>query len=129
MPSPVFIRILALMLSCISRFRLCNPMDCSSPGFSVHGDSPGKNIGVGWHVFLQGIFPNQGWNLRLLWLLLCRQILDHLAMWEAPLLGYLLIICFLSISFFLLSLFIFQVACPFYVLAPVFYVRVITLTP
>ena len=21
---------------------LCNPMDCSPPGFSVHGDSPGK---------------------------------------------------------------------------------------
>ena len=23
-----------------------DPMDCSPPGFSVHGDSPGKNIGV-----------------------------------------------------------------------------------
>ena len=22
---------------------LCNPMDCSSPAFSVYGDSPGKN--------------------------------------------------------------------------------------
>ena len=26
---------------------LCNPMDCSLPGPSVHGDSPGKNTGVG----------------------------------------------------------------------------------
>ena len=24
---------------------LCNPMDCSLPGSSVHGDSPGKNTG------------------------------------------------------------------------------------
>ena len=23
-----------------------DPMDCSPPGSSVHGDSPGKNIGV-----------------------------------------------------------------------------------
>ena len=26
---------------------LCNPMACSQPGSSVHGDSPGKNTGVG----------------------------------------------------------------------------------
>ena len=25
---------------------LCNPMNCSLPGSSVHGDSPGKNTGV-----------------------------------------------------------------------------------
>ena len=24
---------------------LCDPMDCSLPGSSVHGDSPGMNIG------------------------------------------------------------------------------------
>ena len=30
------------------------------PGFSVHGDSPGKNTGVGCHALLQGIFPTQG---------------------------------------------------------------------
>ena len=28
---------------------LCDPMDCSPPGSSVHGDSPGKNTGVGCH--------------------------------------------------------------------------------
>ena len=39
---------------------LCNPMDCSLPDFSVHGDSPGKNTGVGSHFLLQGIFPTQG---------------------------------------------------------------------
>ena len=38
-------------------------------------DSPGKNTGVGCHALLQGIFPTQGSNLRLLWLLHCRQIL------------------------------------------------------
>ena len=41
---------------------LCNPMDCSPPSFSVHGDSPGKNTGVGCHAFLQGIFPTQRLN-------------------------------------------------------------------
>ena len=37
-------------------------MDYSRPGSSVHGDSPGKNPGVGCHALLQGIFPNQGLN-------------------------------------------------------------------
>ena len=41
---------------------LCDPMDCSPPGSSVHGDSPGKNAGVGCHSLLQGIFPTQGLN-------------------------------------------------------------------
>ena len=47
------------------------PMDCSPPGFSVHGNSPGKNTGVGCHSLLQGIFLIQGSNLGLLH---CRQI-------------------------------------------------------
>ena len=29
---------------------LSDPMDCSLPGSSVHGDSPGKNTGVGCHA-------------------------------------------------------------------------------
>ena len=40
-------------------------MDCSPPGSSVHGDSPGKNTGVGCHVLLQGILLTQGSNLGL----------------------------------------------------------------
>ena len=32
---------------------LCNPTDCSPLGFSAHGDSPGKNTGVGCHALLQ----------------------------------------------------------------------------
>ena len=41
---------------------VCNPMDCSLPGSSVHGDSPGKNTGMGCHAAIQGIFPTQGSN-------------------------------------------------------------------
>ena len=33
---------------------LCDPVDCSPPGSSGHGDSPGKNTGVGCHALLQG---------------------------------------------------------------------------
>ena len=32
---------------------LCDPMDCSPPGSSVRGDSPGKNTGMGCHFLLQ----------------------------------------------------------------------------
>ena len=42
------------------------PMDCSPPGSSVHGDSLGKNAGVGCRVLLQRIFPTQGSNQDLL---------------------------------------------------------------
>ena len=45
--------------SCLT---VCNPMDSSLSGTSVHGDSPGKNTGVGCHALLQGIFPIQGLN-------------------------------------------------------------------
>ena len=34
-------------------------MDCSPPGSFVHGDSPGKNTGVGCQALLQRIFPTQ----------------------------------------------------------------------
>ena len=41
---------------------LWGPMDCSPPGSSVHGDSPGKNAGMSCHALLQGIFPTEGLN-------------------------------------------------------------------
>ena len=41
---------------------LCDSMDCSLPGSSVHGDSPGKNTRVGSFSLLQGIFPTQSLN-------------------------------------------------------------------
>ena len=37
-------------------------MDRKPSGSSVHGNSPGKNTGVGCHFLLQGIFPAQGLN-------------------------------------------------------------------
>ena len=51
---------------------LCDLMDCSAPGSSVLGDSPGKNTGEGCHALHQGIFPIQGSNPDLPH---CRQIL------------------------------------------------------
>ena len=44
---------------------LCDPMDCSPPGSSVQGETPGKNTRVGCHAFLQGVFPTPGLNLGL----------------------------------------------------------------
>ena len=58
--------------SCLT---LCEPMDCSLPGSSVHGDSLGENTRVGCHALLQGIFPIQGLNPGLPH---CRRILYHL---------------------------------------------------
>ena len=49
--------------SCLT---LCDTMDSSLPGSSVHRDSPGKNTGVGCHAFLQGIFLTQESNQGLL---------------------------------------------------------------
>ena len=57
--------------SCLT---LCNPMNYSPPGSSVHRDSPGKNTEVGCHALLQGIFPTQGLNPGLPH---CRQTLYH----------------------------------------------------
>ena len=41
---------------------VCNPMDCSPPGSSVQGETPGKNTTVGCHGLLQGVFPTPGLN-------------------------------------------------------------------
>ena len=70
--TPTFICILNLSLPLLlsvsiclvsqSCLTLCNPMDCSLPGSSVHGNSPGKNTEVGCHALLQGIFPTRGSN-------------------------------------------------------------------
>ena len=63
---------------------LCDPMDCSLPGSSVHG-IPGKNTGVGCHALLQGIFPTQGSNPYLLHLLVCWPVLYPLSHLGSPL--------------------------------------------
>ena len=64
--------------SCLT---LCDPMDCSPPGSSANGDSPGKNIEVGSHALLQEIFLTQGLNTGVLH---CRQILYHLSHQGSP---------------------------------------------
>ena len=53
---------------------LCNPMDYSLPGSSVHGNSSGKNTEVGCLALLQGIVQTQRSNPHLphcWWILYC----------------------------------------------------------
>ena len=45
--------------SCLT---LRNPLDCSPPGSSIHWISQARNIRVGCHFLLQGIFLTQGLN-------------------------------------------------------------------
>ena len=77
----LFARITVACLVTRSCLTLCNPMDCRLSGSSVHGDSPGKNTGVGYHALLQGTVPTQGWNPGLLHF---RQILHHLSHQGSP---------------------------------------------
>ena len=63
---------------------LCDPLNCSQPGSSVRGDSPGRNTGAGCQALLQGIFPTQGSNPGLLH---CRRILYCLSQRGSPRLG------------------------------------------
>jgi len=65
------------MLSCFSCVTLCNPLDCSPPGSSVHRILQARTL-VGCHALLQGIFLTQGLNPCLLYLL-------HLRMGSLPL--------------------------------------------
>ena len=66
--------VLCSVAQCVQLFVI--PWDCSLPGSSVHGDSPGKNTGVGCHALLQRIFPTQWSNPGLPH---CRWILYHLS--------------------------------------------------
>ena len=59
-----------------SYLTLCDPMDCSLPGTSVHGILQARILQVGSHSLLQGTFPTQGLNTGLPH---CRQILDCLS--------------------------------------------------
>ena len=58
---------------------LCDPMDCSLPGSSVHGIL--QPVLLEWVTIFQGIFPTQGSNLGLPH---CRQILYSLSHQESP---------------------------------------------
>ena len=74
----LFLNLNAMLCAVLSQsvVTLCDLMDCSLPGSSFHGDSQGKNPGVGFHALLQGIFPTQGSNPGLLHY---RWILYHLS--------------------------------------------------
>ena len=58
---------------------LCNPTAYSPPGSSVHGDSPGRNTGVGGLPLLQVAFLTQELNWSLLHPLSYRQTLYQLS--------------------------------------------------
>ena len=64
--------------SCLT---LCDPMDCSLPGSSVHGILQASILEWVALPFLQGIFLTQGSNLGLLH---CRQIRYHLSHQRSP---------------------------------------------
>ena len=55
---------------------LCDPMDCSPSGSSVHGIPQARILEWVAMPLLQGIFPTQGLNM---YLLHCRQILYRLS--------------------------------------------------
>ena len=61
---------------------LCDPMDCSTPGSSVHRESPGKNTGMGCHVLLQGFFLAQGLNQSLMSPALTGRLFTTSATWD-----------------------------------------------
>ena len=60
------------VLSHVKLFGMPWTIACQAPLFM---EFSGKNIGVGCHFLLQGIFLNQGSNSHLLHVLHCRQIL------------------------------------------------------
>ena len=85
LPSPVHISTIVVSYVVHNNNSLCllqisfGAVTQSCPTLRAHGlqpprvlypwDSPGKNTGVGFHFFLQRIFPTQGSNPRLLRLL------------------------------------------------------------
>ena len=67
-----------LMCTCVSRqlcLTVCDPMNCSLPGSTVHGFLQARILELVANSLLQGIFPSQGLNSGLLH---CRQMRYHL---------------------------------------------------
>ena len=71
-----YIHVCVCSQSCLT---LCDPIECSPLGSSVHEIFQAWNTGAGCHFHLQGIFPTQGLNPCLC---ICKQILYHCAIWE-----------------------------------------------
>ena len=78
---PLYFSCAVLCLVAQSCLTLCDAVNCSPRGSSVHGDSPCKKTGVGCHAFLQRIFPTQGSNPGLSH---CRWILHCLSHQGSP---------------------------------------------
>ena len=64
---------------------LCDPMDYMPARLLCPWNSPDKNIGVGCHSLLQGIFLTQRLNPGLPY---CRQVLYHLSHQGSPYEGF-----------------------------------------
>ena len=63
----------------------CDSMDCSPPGFSVHGDSPGKTTGVGCRAFPRGNSqPRDRTRVSDVSCTLAGRFFTASATWEAP---------------------------------------------
>ena len=73
---------------------VCDPMECSVPGSSIH-DFSGKNTGVGFHFFFQEIFLTQGLNLGLPH---CRQMFYPLSHQGCPLVIIYIYKCYVHAS-------------------------------
>ena len=71
--SSLELRVVSVAQSCLI---LCDPMDCSVPGSSVHGILQARILKQVFTLSFRGIFLTQGLNLGLL---RCRQILHHLS--------------------------------------------------
>ena len=72
-----------------SSLTLCNTLDYSLPGSSVHGIFFSKNAGVGCHFLLQRIFPTQGLRSASLALQAESLTLNH---WGSPKINALIFI-------------------------------------
>ena len=78
-----------LLQSCLT---LCNSMDCSPQGSSVHGVFQARNPGMGCHFLLQGIFLTQTEHSPLMSPALAGGFFTTSATWEAQLGKYIVLI-------------------------------------
>ena len=74
---------------------LCDSMDCSPPGFSVHGDSPGKDTGVGCMPSNRGSSQPRDWTQisctagRLFTVWATREVVECMDHYNCPNLGHM----------------------------------------
>ena len=95
---PVFSPLYLLLLVSVSRSIVpdsLRPHGLQPTRFLCPWDFPGKDIGVGCHFLLQGIFPTQGWSPGLLH---CRQIIYQLSYKGSLSCSYILILWLLLVA-------------------------------